>query len=96
MMKKIFTLLAAAVVSVMCMNLSAAVVTTEMAKQTADNFLALDNEWHGADDAQVRLVEHDGVPAYYVVEYNNGGWAVVSAQTTSDRKSTRLNSSHVT
>ncbi|MBR5844162.1 MAG: C10 family peptidase [Bacteroidaceae bacterium] len=83
MMKKIFTLFAAAVVSVMCMNLSAAVVTTEMAKQTADNFLALDNEWHGADDAQVRLVEHDGVPAYYVVEYNNGGWAVVSAQTSS-------------
>ena len=83
MMKKIFTLLAAAVVSVMCMNLSAAVVTTEMAKQTADNFLALDNEWHGATDAQVRLVEHDGVPAYYVVEYSNGGWAVVSAQTTS-------------
>ena len=83
MMKKIFTLLAVAVVSVFCMNLSAAVVTTDMAKQTADNFLALDNEWHGATDAQVRLVEHDGVPAYYVVEYNNGGWAVVSAQTTS-------------
>ena len=83
MMKKIFTLLAAAVVSVMCMYLSAAVVTTEVAKQTADNFLALDNEWHGATDAQVRLVEHDGMPAYYVVEYSNGGWAVVSAQTTS-------------
>ena len=54
-MKKIFTLFAAAVVSVMCMTLSAEVVTTEMAKQTADNFLALDNEWHGATDAQVRL-----------------------------------------
>ncbi|MBO7318332.1 MAG: thiol protease/hemagglutinin PrtT [Bacteroidales bacterium] len=82
-MKKIFTLFAAAVLSVMCMTLSAEVVTTEVAKQTADNFLALDNEWHGATDAEVRLVEHDGVPAYYVVEYTNGGWAVVSAQTSS-------------
>ncbi len=83
MMKKIFTLFAAAVVSVMCMTLSAEVVTTEVAKQTADNFLALDNEWHGIDEANVRLVEHDGVPAYYVVEYTAGGWAVVSAQTSS-------------
>ena len=82
-MKKIFTLFAAAVVSVMCMTLSAEVVTTEVAKQTADNLLALDSEWHGMNDADVRLVEHDGVPAYYVVEYAAGGWAIVSAQTSS-------------
>ena len=55
-MKKIFTLFAAAGVSVMCMTLSAEVVTTEVAKQTADNLLALDSEWHGMNDADVRLV----------------------------------------
>lgn len=82
-MKKIFTLFAAAVVSVMCMTLSAEVITPEVAKLTADNFLALDNEWHGATNGQVQLVEHEGVPAYYIVEYFNGGWAVVSAQSSS-------------
>ena len=65
------------------MTVSAEVITPEVAKLTADNFLALDNEWHGMEDAQVRLVERDGVAAYYVIEYTAGGWIVVSAQTSS-------------
>ena len=82
-MKKIFTFVTAAIASLLLFVASAAVVTPEMAKLTADNFLSLDNEWHGEDDAQVRLVERDGVPAYYVIEYNAGGWIVVSAQSSS-------------
>ena len=83
-MKKFFTLSLTAIMVLSTMMLQAEVVSPEVAKQTADNYLMLDNEWRGADDATVRLVEHDGVPAYYVVEYNEGGWAIVSAQSSYD------------
>ena len=58
-------------------------VTLETAKQVADNFLALDKNWTGATEADVRLVEQEGVAVYYVVEYKQGGWAIVSAQSSS-------------
>ncbi|MBR5844160.1 MAG: thiol protease/hemagglutinin PrtT [Bacteroidaceae bacterium] len=83
-MKRFFTLLLTAILACNAMVMQAEVVSPEVAKQAADNFLTLDSEWRGADDATVRLVEHEGVPAYYVVEYNNGGWAIVSAQSSVD------------
>ena len=70
-MKKFFTLLLTAIMVSSTMILQAEVISPEVAKQTADNYLTLDDEWRGADDATVRLVERDGVAAYYVVEYNN-------------------------
>ncbi|MBR2379025.1 MAG: hypothetical protein IKA91_06280, partial [Bacteroidaceae bacterium] len=79
-MKKFFTLLLTAIMVSSSMMLQAGVISPEVAKQTADNYLTLDDEWRGADDATVRLVERDGVAAYYVIEYNNGGWAIISAQ----------------
>lgn len=83
-MKKTFALLAAALMSVMGVVSQAEVITPEVAKQTADNYMTLDDEWRGANDAEVRLVEFEGVPAYYVVEYNGGGWTIVSAQSSTD------------
>ena len=83
-MKKFFTLFLTAIMVSSAMMLQAEVISPEVAKQTADNYLTLDNEWRGADDATVRLVEHNGVAAYYVVEYNNGGWAIISAQSSTD------------
>ena len=83
-MKKFFTLLLTAIMVSSTMILQAEVISPEVAKQTADNYLTLDDEWRGADDATVRLVERDGVAAYYVIEYNNGGWAIISAQSSSD------------
>ena len=62
---------------------SAEVVSQDVAKQTADNFLSLDSEWQGAGEATICLVENDGEAAYYIVEYNAGGWAIVSAQSSS-------------
>ena len=61
----------------------AEVITPEVAKITADNFISLDESWRGCDDAQITLVECAGVPAYYVVEYNKGGWVLISAQSSS-------------
>ena len=66
-MKKTFALLAAALMSVMGVVSQAEVITPEVAKQTADNYMTLVDEWRGANDAEVRLVEFEGVPAYYVV-----------------------------
>ena len=83
-MKRFFTLLFTAILASSAVVLQAEVVSPEVAKQAADNFMTLDSEWRGADEATVRLVEHDGVPAYYVVEYNEGGWAIVSAQSSYD------------
>ena len=68
----------------MCMPLSAEVISTECAQETANTFMTLDNEWHGENDATIRLVEHNDTPAYYVIEYSAGGWAIVSAQSTSN------------
>ena len=79
-MKKFFTYVMAVVLSAFVLNVNAEVVTPEVAKETADNFLTLDENWRGANDATVTLVERDGIPAYYIVEYNGGGWALVSAQ----------------
>ena len=79
-MKKIFTLLSVALLSVVCLNVQAEMISQELAKQTADNLLSLDSEWKGAGEADVRLVEFDGTPVYYIIEYVNGGWAIVSAQ----------------
>ncbi len=75
-----------AIVSVLAMAVfyaGAEVITQEVAKNAADNFMSLDSEWQGEGDARLTLVEEDGVPAYYVVEYEKGGWAVVSAQSSS-------------
>ena len=83
-MKRFFTLLFTAILASSAVVSQAEVVSPEVAKQAADNFMTLDSEWRGADEAAVRLVEHDGVPAYYVVEYNGGGWAIVSAQSSYD------------
>ena len=84
MLKKIYLLCSLIFASVLYQPLSAEVISAEVAKQTANNFLSLDNEWHGATDANIRLVEHKGTPAYYVVKYTAGGWAIVSAQSTSN------------
>lgn len=59
------------------------VISQEMAMETAHNFLSLDSDWNGTDDATVNLVEEEGVPAYYIIEYSKGGWAIVAAQSTS-------------
>ena len=83
MMKKIFTLIVSTLVSTIFMVASAEFISQDVAKLTADNFLSLDDSWQGATDATITMVEHDGVPAYYVVEYTTGGWAIVSAQSSS-------------
>ena len=77
-MKRFFALLMVAIMAMTTVQTMAAVVTPEAAKSMADELLACD-EW-AAGDATVTLVEKDGVPAYYVIEYNEGGWALVSAQ----------------
>ncbi|MBO7317743.1 MAG: C10 family peptidase, partial [Bacteroidales bacterium] len=82
-MKKLLTLICVIFISAIVLTASAEVITKEIAQQTADIFLSLDSEWHGATDAQVRMVEKDGIPAYYIVEYSEGGWAIVSAQSSS-------------
>ena len=79
-MKRFFTVFFAVLMAVAGSVVYAEVISQEVAKQTADNFLSLDSDWKGAGDATIRLVESDGMPAYYVVEYTAGGWAIVSAQ----------------
>ena len=83
-MKRVFSLLAAVLVAMIATWSSAEVITPDYAKAVADNFLSLDSEWQGHQEASVRLVESDGVAAYYVVEYDKGGWAIVAAQSSSD------------
>lgn len=82
-MRRFTTLLVVTIISAICFIAKSEVITKEIAHETANTFLALDNEWHGATDAQVQLVEKDGIPAYYIVEYTAGGWAIVSAQSSS-------------
>ena len=84
MLKKLSVLILYTIASVLCTPLLAEVVSTEHARQIANTFLTLDNEWHGLTDANVHLVEHNDMPAYYVIEYTAGGWAIVSAQSTSN------------
>ena len=83
-MKRVFSLLAAVSVAMIATWSSAEVITSDYAKAVADNFLSLDSEWQGHQEASVRLIESDGVAAYYVVEYDKGGWAIVAAQSSSD------------
>lgn len=78
-MKKIFSVLALAFF-LSNVSVSAEVISSDFAKITADNLLSADSEFLGAGDAAVTLVEENGVPVYYVVEYAKGGWAIVSAQ----------------
>lgn len=84
-MKKFFSLLAIAFLCLTSMiPVSAEVIAPELAKTTADNLLSLDSEFAGAGDATVTTVTKDGVPVYYLIEYNAGGWAIVSAQSSSN------------
>ena len=82
-MKRATALFTAIFISLMSIFVSAEIITSSIAKETADSFLSLDNEWHHNTEASVRLVEQNGTPAYYIVEYNAGGWAIVSAQSSS-------------
>lgn len=59
------------------------VIAPEVAKTTADKLLSLDSDFVAAGEATVTTVAEDGTPAYYVIEYNAGGWAIVSAQSSS-------------
>lgn len=59
------------------------VIAPEVAKTTADKLLSLDSDFVGAGEATVTTVAEEGTPAYYVIEYNAGGWAIVSAQSSS-------------
>ena len=79
-MKRLFSLLTTVVVAAMATFTMADVISQEEAKQAADNLLSLDSEWQGMGDADIRLVEKDGTAAYYIIEYKNGGWAILSAQ----------------
>ncbi len=79
-MRKILSTLVLVTLLLGGMNVSAEVITRDLAKATADNLLCLDEEFVGAGDAAITLVDQDGVPAYYVIEYVNGGWAVIAAQ----------------
>lgn len=82
-MKRVISLFVVIFVSAIGLVSSAEVITSVAAKEAADCFLSLDDEWHCNTDAYVRLIEQDGIPAYYVVEYTAGGWAIVSAQSSS-------------
>ena len=82
-MKRATALFTVMLISAICIFASAEVITSSIAKETADSFLSLDNEWHNTTDANVQLVEQNGTPAYYIVEYTAGGWAIVSAQSSS-------------
>ncbi len=79
-MKRLISLMTTVVVATIVNLAMGEIITKEVAKMTADNLLSLDSEWQGMGDADIRLVEKDGTPAYYVIEYNRGGWAIVSAQ----------------
>ena len=83
-MKRIATVLASLFVAVMCFMSQAEIVTPEVAKIAAENILSLDDEWRGEGETTITLVEQDGIAAYYVIEYSEGGWIVVSAQSSSD------------
>ena len=83
-MKKLIIVLVSFLVASVAMMSQAEVVSQDVAKATAESILMQDSEWKGEGEATMRLVEHDGVPAYYVIEYSQGGWALVSAQTSSE------------
>ncbi|MBQ6939393.1 MAG: Spi family protease inhibitor, partial [Muribaculaceae bacterium] len=82
-MKRVRILFLTILCSVMSFISMAEVITADIAKETADNFLSLDKEWHCATEADVQLVEKEGIAAYYIVQYKAGGWAIVAAQSSS-------------
>ena len=82
-MKKFLSVSAVAVFLWAALPAMGYVITPEVAKTTADKLLALDSDFTGAGEAVVTTVDQDGVPAYYLIEYNAGGWAIVSAQSSS-------------
>ncbi len=82
-MKKINAIFIFIFIMLISLQGRAEIITQETAKETADSFLSLDNEWHGINEASIRLIEKENIPAYYVIEYTAGGWAIVSAQSAS-------------
>lgn len=80
MRRRLSALLLALVVAVTGANVMAELISQELAKTVADNFLALDGDWQGSDEATIQCVEEEGVPAYYIIEYTDGGWILVAAQ----------------
>ena len=83
-MKKFFTVFVSCLLACVSMMSQAEIVSQEVALATAESILMNDQEWQGAGEVTVNLVEHDGVPAYYIIEYSEGGWAIISAQSSSE------------
>lgn len=83
-MKKLVAGLFLAFIAVTNMYVVAEIISPELAKTTAERLLSADTEWQSEGEASIRLVEHEGVPAYYIIEYNCGGWVIVSAQSSAD------------
>lgn len=63
----------------------AAIVSAETAKETADMLLSQrgGSSFKGGD-AKVETVSQDNVPMYYIVRFEKGGWALISAEDTVD------------
>lgn len=80
-MKKVVSISLAVLLAMAGMIARAEIVSPVKAKEMADANMSMHEQWQGAGEADVRLVEENGTPAYYVVNYDNGGWAVISAQT---------------
>ena len=83
-MKKFFTVFVSCLLACVSMMSQAEIISQEVALATAESILMNDQEWQGAGEVTVNLVEHDGVPAYYIIEYSEGGWAIISAQSSSE------------
>lgn len=83
-MKKFFTVFVSCLVACVSLMSQAEIISQEVAVATAESILMNDPEWQGAGEVTVDLVEHDGVPAYYIIEYSEGGWAIISAQSSSE------------
>jgi hypothetical protein len=83
-MKKFFTVFVSCLLACVSMMSQAEIVSQEVALATAESILMNDQDWQGAGEATVKLVEHEGVPAYYIIEYSEGGWAIISAQSSSE------------
>ena len=63
----------------------AAIVSAETAKETADMLLSQrgGSSFKGGE-AKVETVSQDNVPMYYIVRFEKGGWALISAEDTVD------------
>ncbi len=69
-----------------CMGVGhAAVVSAETAKETADMLLSQrGGSLFKGGTAEVETVVKDNVPIYYIVRFEKGGWALISAEDTVD------------